>query len=224
MGVTYTQAKGPERIHYDDYSERCSAEFQKLLAGNSTESKLQKFFEKNPCLVPGAWTPSAKSGHYPMHCALITQPRLPGLKSRIPDFMWISTNSQYWYPTLVEIERPDKLIFRSNGNLKSEFTQARNQLSQWRTWFRDPDNVLVFKKEYGIERSHLSSRSMKLHMILIYGRRNEFEDNPHLSKQMGSLMPGEDEELMSYDRLEPDSNLDFAITVKAKGEGKYDAV
>ena len=39
-------------------------------------------------------------------------------------------------------------------------------------------------------------------MILIYGRRSEFEGKPKLELQRGSLLPGQDEELMSFDRLE----------------------
>jgi hypothetical protein len=62
---------------------------------------------------------------------------------------------------------------------------------------------------------------MKLHMILAYGRRKEFENKPPLSQQRASLMTAPDEELMSYDRLDLDKDLEPAITVRAMGSGRY---
>ena len=61
-------------------------------------------------------------------------------------------------------------------------------------------------------------------MILIYGRRSEFEGNPKLVSRRSSLLSGPDEELMSFDRLEPDTSMSDAITVKAVGQGKFQAL
>jgi hypothetical protein len=62
---------------------------------------------------------------------------------------------------------------------------------------------------------------MSLHMILIYGRRSEFEHDARLSKQRASLLTGSDEELMSFDRLAPHWLLSDALTVRAIGAGRY---
>ena len=175
-------------------------------------------------LLPGAWTPGTKSGHPPLLCAAISQPLLPGLNARIPDFMWISTHSQMWYPTLIEIERPSKKVFTTKGVPSADFTHARNQLAQWRTWFSSPENVQQFIKSYGIPDWMRNTRQMKLHMILVYGRREEVRDAPELSRQRASLLTGSDEELMSFDRLAPDGELRDAITVRAADPGKYEAV
>lgn len=64
---------------------------------------------------------------------------------------------------------------------------------------------------------------MKLHMILIYGRRNEFSSDSTKSKERMSLMP-DNTELMSYDRLSCDRNLHNAITVRLNAKGKYEAL
>ena len=61
-------------------------------------------------------------------------------------------------------------------------------------------------------------------MILIYGRRSEFDGNPVLAKERGSLLPGHDEELVSFDRLRSDKSMEDAITIKAVGFGRYEAV
>jgi hypothetical protein len=221
---TYEVQQGPAPPQASDYVTSCGNGWAKLLASDTTEQAVQSFLEDNPILLPGAWTPGTKSGHYPLHCAAISQPLLPGLKSKRPDFMWVSTHSLMWYPTLIEIENPSKRIFNSKGVPRAEFTQARHQLAEWRTWFSRPENVQQFTHSYGIPDYMTSGRQMKLHMILVYGRRSEFENSPELSAQRASLLGGDDQELMSFDRLQPDRELAEAITIRAKGSGKYDAI
>ena len=172
-------------------------------------------------MVPVGSTPG--SALYPMHCGLIRQPKLPGQKSYIPDFMWVASHSLSWFPTLIEIEKPGKRLFNQDGSPSSDFTRARHQLAQWRSWFSDPANVQQFIDLYGIP-DQLRRRTMHLRMILIYGRRSEFDGNPVLTKERGSLLPGHDEELMSFDRLRADKSMEDAITIKATGFGRYEAV
>ena len=221
---TYIIEKGPPPPSAENYRDEIQREWQDLLDTADEEAPIQAFLERNPMFLPGAWTPGTKSGHYPLHCAAISQPVLPGLKSKKPDFMWISKHSQAWYPTLIEIEKPSKNLFGANGKPTSEFYQARNQLAEWRTWFSKPENVNLFNSEYGISSNFRIGRQMYLHMILIYGRRAEFENDPRLAEQRASLLPGNDEELMSFDRLRPDAELEEAITVKATGSGTYEAL
>ena len=60
-------------------------------------------------------------------------------------------------------------------------------------------------------------------MILIYGRRSEFEENPSLSLHRGSLLNTPGEELMSFDRLKADTTMRDAITVRVVRHGMYRA-
>ncbi len=138
--------------------------------------------------------------------------------------MWISTHSGTWYPTLIEIESPNKKIFTESGTPTAHFSQARNQLADWKTWFNEPSNVALFINSYGIPQSWQNFRTMELHMILIYGRRDEVKNNPRLSKKRASLLSGTNEELISFDRLSADENLKYAITVKASGNACYKVV
>ena len=218
----YDVQYGPQHIAVDQYADWCTERFRELLCSHPCEPEVQTFLERHPWLVPGHATPSSTSGHFPLHCSLITQPKLPGQKTRVPDFMWIATHSGTWFPTLIEIERPSKRIFTNKGVPCAKFTQARNQLNQWRSWFNDPTNVQQFMALYGIP-EHFRRRTMRLHMILIYGRRSEFEENPSLSLERDTLLPGADEELMSFDRLQVDTSMLDAITVRAIGHGKYRA-
>jgi Shedu protein SduA, C-terminal len=221
---TYKIEVGPSAISVQKYSKTIESRFLSLLDSKPAERDVQRFLEHNPALVPGARTPGSPSGHPPIHNVLITQPKLPGLRSKYPDFMWIATHSQAWFPTLIEIERPDKKIFKSRAVPRAEFTEAHNQLAQWRSWFGRPENHHILVREYGIPEDITRFRSMKLHMILVYGRRVEFENDPVLSEQRGALVAGADEELMSYDRLRVDKDLVDAITVRCVGSGQYKAV
>lgn len=160
---------------------------------------------------------------YPLQCALISQPELPGISIYRPDFMWISAHSMAWYPTLIEIETPHKRFFTKKGRPTADFNQARHQLVQWRTWFNDPVNVQLFNDRYRIP-DNVRRRTMRLHMILVYGRRAEFEDRLDLTSQMAELLPGDDEELMSFDRLKVDPSLRDAITVRSKAPSAYEAL
>lgn len=217
--------QGPERPSFKEYATRVMGEFAALLSGEPIEKEVQKFLERHPALVPGAFSPpSSSSGHYPLHCALITQPLLPGFHARVPDFMWIATHSQTWCPTLIEIESPSKKLFTSGGLPTAEFTAARTQLAQWRLWFDNPTNGQQFMEVYAVPETWRQDRIRKLNMILIYGRRSEFEGSPQLSKLRASLMSSHDEHLMSFDRLTMDPNLEAMITVRACGNGRFEAV
>lgn len=215
---------GAERPSFDQYASHVMGQFSGLLSRGAGEPEVQRFLDRHPALVPGALTPGSSSGHYPLHCALVTQPILPGFHFRVPDFMWIAAHSGTWYPTLIEIESPAKKLFTGGGRPTAEFTEARTQLVQWRSWFQNPTNVQQFMELYGVPDTWRREKGWHLHMILIYGRRAEFDGSPQLSKVRSSLMSASDEELVSFDRLTVDPKLEAMITVRARGDGRFEAV
>jgi hypothetical protein len=221
LDVTYKQERGPAVTPFKQYADRILTQFRTLLDSDPVESDVQDFLERHPSLVPGAWTPGTKSGHPPFYNALITQPKLPGFEARIPDFLWISNHSRSMYAALVEIEKPSKLLFTSAPVQTAEFTQAYNQFAQWRIWFDFPANQQLFFDHYGITATQLFSLNFDLHLILVFGRRSEFETKPKLSKLRGKLAKGSNEELISFDRLSPDQSLDCAVTVTPAGGGRF---
>ena len=220
--VTYTQERGPAAIDFEEYSKLAMAEYHTLLETNPLEPAVQDFLERHPSMVPGAWTPGTKSGHGPLYHALITQPTLPGFGSRIPDFMWLSNHSGAIYAAIVEIERPGKRLFTRSGTPTAEFAQAYNQLTQWRVWFDSPANKQSFLDHYGIS-EQLRSKMFDLHLIMVFGRRSEFNDSSVLSKHRGFLTAGRNEELMSFDRLQPDPTLHNVVTVSPLGNAIFSA-
>jgi hypothetical protein len=218
LGKTYKVAEGPPAPSFEHYAATATDEFRSLIDSNPGEAAVQRFLERNPCFVPGATYPGS---HGPLHDALISQPKLPGLSERLPDFLWITKHSSTLFPVLIEIERPGKRIFKANGVPSSEFTQARHQLTEWRAWFADPVNVLKFFAEYGVPDGWHRDHSLQVRFILVMGRRSEFSDDPVRQRNLAGLLPAHDEDLMSYDRLAPEPALCHGITVRAKGGGRY---
>ena len=214
---------GPPATPVEEYADRTNSEYNTLLSSDPSECEVQAFLEKHPSIVPGALTPSGSSGHYPLHCSLIAQPKLPGIDVYIPDFMWLAVHSGAWFPTLIEIERPGKRIFRNQGDMpNASFTQARHQLEEWRTWFDQSDNKQNFMRYYGIPH-RWQNLPMYPYMILVYGRQSEFQGNLKLERKRSALLPNHDMELMSFDRLRVNLSMHNAITVRAMGEGRYEA-
>ena len=180
-------------------------------------NEIQDFLERHPSLVPGAFTPGSQSGHSPRYNALFSQPKLPGFGGKVPDFLWLSGHSSCDYAALIEIECPKKKLFTNEGRQRAEFSQAYNQIKDWRIWFETSANKQVFFDHYGLSGTQRFRRAFDLHFILIYGRRSEFQNNPKLSMKRHSLMSDRNEELISFDRLTPHDWLDSATTVVTKG-------
>jgi hypothetical protein len=82
-------------------------------------------------------------------------------------------------------------------------------------------NQQLFFDHYGITAQQLFSLGFDLHLILVFGRRKEFNGNPKLSKLRGKLTKGTNEELISFDRLSPDPYLNSAVTVTPNGSGRF---
>ncbi len=213
----------PPPMTWEDYEAASSSRYLALLDDTSTtEADLQAFLEQNPSFVPGSRGPSG-TGHVPFLGSLFTQPQLTGLGWYVPDFMWVATDSISWYPTLIEIESPSKTVFKRTQNEPTAvFSQARNQLAEWDTWFGNPANQGIFVESMTIP-DLIHRRRMSLRRYLLYGRRAEFECDRQREKLRASLM-GQHEILMSYDRLRPDRNCWKFITVRRRASGVNECV
>lgn len=211
----------PKSITDKEYLSKANKEFQYLLTNFSKdEIRFQKFFEQNPSYVPGArdeFSIMGQSGHHPHLNCLITQPKITGLIKRIPDFMWLASDSVYFSPIIIEIEAPSKKYFKKDGSPTSHFSQARNQLEEWQTILKRPENILSFYRDFSIPQD-LVDLTFKPRFVLIYGRREEFENDIILKQKRGSLFDN-DKVLMSYDRIKA-KLLNNYVTCKVKN-GKY---
>lgn len=210
----------PRPMSCDEYQDHVKPLWSALLDGHPAESDVQDFLQRHPAMIPGAFSVvGGPSGHAPFPDAVISQPELYGYKRRRPDFMWVSKNSVALNPVLIEIEAPDKKMFRKDGTPTAEFTQARNQLTEWKIWFSKPGNQAAFLRDYGLPFDRLK---LEPQYLLIYGRRSEYEGNEHLTRFRSEVM-GPNEVLMSFDRLQFDANADQFSCVRHTPTG-YDVL
>lgn len=214
----YSIVSSPEPpMDWDSYEKIVVSEFEAKLASTPTPSErdMQELFERHPSLVPGAFTASGReSGHYPWLCGVFSQPPLPSYDRRIPDFMWISTNSDTEEAVFVEIEAPGKHWFNKSGRPTQFLTQAKDQISEWKAWFDVAHNVAAFKAFYGTDQIAREGRRFRRSYILIYGRRSEFNGRSELTAKR-SHMVADDVVMMTYDRLFPNPKAKEMICIRA---------
>jgi hypothetical protein len=80
---------------------------------------------------------------------IIAQAPLPSYNHRVPDFLWLSRDSDTDQPVLIEIEAPSKKWFTKAGAPTAGFTQALNQIAEWKSWFSIGRNLDAFKAFIG---------------------------------------------------------------------------
>src|SRR5688572_19631384 len=88
-------------MSWEDYERLILTRWSDLLESSPipTELSVHAFMEQHPSLVPGAFNViGGNSGHYPWLSALVSRPPLPSFDRRIPDFMWLSLNSEVEEP------------------------------------------------------------------------------------------------------------------------------
>lgn len=203
---TYQMEKPPEEpIRWEEYSCLIKSEWNDLLNRQPTplENEIQNFLEKHPCMIPGAHNMfGGESGHPPILHAVISQPVMPTYGGYIPDFMWLSTNSDCVEPVFIEIESPKKKWFTKAGTFTQNFQQALDQIDNWKAYLNEPTNEMKFKEFYGLDQYPYNQRAFTPSFVLIYGRREEATLNPHNNKKR-HYKGGEKVVTMTFDRLSP---------------------
>ncbi|HWB02200.1 MAG TPA: Shedu anti-phage system protein SduA domain-containing protein [Verrucomicrobiales bacterium] len=220
LNLTFKMADIPSPpMSWEDYAKRVELEWSGLLASASNESEVQRFLEEHPSLLPTA------DSHCPYPGAVISQPKLQGLTRRVPDFMWICSNSVTIIPVLIEIEHPKKMWYNGKGDPTAEFTQAVNQLRIWRTWMEDSDNQNVFRSYYGLRGGNWRGMAFKPRYVLIYGRRAEFESGKSAAlKHLRRSSQLDSEEFMTFDRLRPNRLFSDFLSVRARDNQGFEAI
>ena len=209
----------PPPMAWTNYEKLILEEWKTLLSSGKfkDEKRFQDFFEQHPCMLSGVYGLLSSPDVFPS--ALISKPVLPDFTRKIPDFMWITFDSVNIYPILIEIESPAKQWFTEKGRPRAALTQAHDQLKEWKTWFSKPRNAASFADYYNLPPG-LRGLFLKPSYALIYGRRGEANRNTHLAEKRTHLQ-GENEFLMTFDRLKPSPNASHVISIKIDKDGYY---
>lgn len=189
--------------------------------GRPNERNLQDFLEAHPCLIPGFRSFNTDSGHAPFPAAVITQPKLPELSTKQPDFCWIATDSVWLYAVLVELETPDKRWFIRDGKRKGELhrdlVHAKSQLDHWKAWFAQPENRTAFLKQYQVP-DPLVHRDFVQQYVLVHGSPEEFTGRRDLQR-LRARQDSEDTKVMTFSRLTPQRDAMSFACVRATDQG-----
>jgi hypothetical protein len=209
LSTSYELVSPPEpAMPWPTYESIIQGEWDALLAkDDTTERDFQEFFERHPCCLPQMDRLFQRGGHGPYPGAIVSQPVLPGFGKKVPDFLYIARDSACVYAVLIEIEHPLKPWATASGQPSAEFTQATNQITDWKAWFADSLNVAKFKSDYRIPEVWLRSRAFAQKYILIYGRRKDPTLTEAFNKKRRHLERS-DEVYMTFDRIH--SNKDAA--------------
>ncbi|MFF3443257.1 Shedu anti-phage system protein SduA domain-containing protein [Streptosporangium sp. NPDC002721] len=208
----------PKSIPWEIYEEWLSKEWHKLLRSSPPESLVQEFLEQHPSLLPGAADDVGRGHHGSCWDAVITQPRLKGLgRDRIPDFMWVRSDTATVYVLCIEIEAPGKPWFTSGGQSSAELTQALDQLLEWKVWFSSAENMLAFRHAY--IPAELGYRRIETQFLLIYGRDSEFRpgtsrhERPDYLRRKRDFIPRDSEFFYTFDQLRPERDAQHCSTI-----------
>lgn len=216
---------GPKALSWDAYAPIVQREWRELLDRDGTgESDFHEFLERHPCMIPGCDAFTGAGGWNnpagPVNGFVISEPLLPGISNRYPDFMWAPTDSQTQWVVLIEIEDPKKLWFTENGQQRAELTQALDQIAQWRAHLKKPENLLLFSRLYGIP----TLRPIEFVFCLVYGRRRDVASRAETEKRNALHNSLDDIKWMTYDRLRPDEDARNVPCVKISAAERLTAV
>ncbi|WP_265595945.1 Shedu anti-phage system protein SduA domain-containing protein [Verrucomicrobium sp. BvORR106] len=184
----------------------------------SSEQDFQSFFEDHPCFMPEAYGTFGRGGHGPYPGAIVSQPILPGITTRFPDFLYIARDSATVFAVMIEIEHPRKLWATKSGRSTAEFTQATDQILEWKAWFSNPLNVALFRETYRIPEDWTRLRTFEQRYMLVYGRGAEESLNGEFNRKRSHLQRP-DEIYMTFDRLRPNYNLHHCVCARIDASG-----
>jgi hypothetical protein len=173
-----------------------ASEFETLLNTNSSEQQIQDFFEENP-----RYLPQAGFYHNGLRSSVVVS-KLPLQNDFVTDFAYMSENSQEILVVCIELEKPDKKIFRRDGNFTSEFHQAKQQVVDWNYWAQTNRSEAL--KYFGKLAMAINPKwlDVSLQSILVYGRRSEISNRKRQERWSAeaALLP-RSIQIMTYDRL-----------------------
>lgn len=193
-----------EKTNFVRNPAEVSNEFEELLNSKPSEQKIQDFFESNP-----RYLPNAGFYHNGVRGSVVIS-KLPLHNDFITDFAYMSENSQTILVVCLEIERPDKKIFRRDGHFTVDFHQARQQIVDWNYWAQH--NRREALKYFGKLSLGTNAQWMDvtLQSILVYGRRSEIDSRKRQERWSAeaALLP-KSVQIMTYDRLLEAMKNDF---------------
>jgi hypothetical protein len=178
-------------------------EFRKMLdleapTGRQKEQYVQDYMEKNTEFLP---TPGLEN--HRLHMTSVIS-KFPIDISLICDYAYITKSSIKWKVYFVELEKPEKKIFKeSKGQIgfTSEFNDAISQIRSWKIFARS--SAASIKKRLLPLLQPISMRENEIEYCyaLVYGRNSEYVNSNAKRATLSEFMDSEGIKFYTYDSI-----------------------
>lgn len=176
-------------------TDKQTQDFLYKLDNAKDENEIQEYLEINPYLLPATFVLN-HGIHFGSYIS-----KLPIGTGYQTDFAYITKSSIEWRIVLMEIEDPKKKFFNKNGTPTSNFTQARDQVLEWKSYIENKGSSYVRESlEKLIVPSHMKINPVKFKYLLVYGRTDELKGNERLLEKIQQYN-SEDFRIITYDSL-----------------------
>jgi hypothetical protein len=115
-----------------------------------------------------------------------------------------------------------KRWFTQAGTPTADFTQAQNQIREWKRWIANAANAALFREFYGLDSDDFDGLAFIPQYILVYGSISEFKDKPDLNEKRSFLEQRSDEGYRTFDSLKPNDNSQYLACVRIREKRKYE--
>ena len=131
--------------------------------------------------------------------SLISKFRIGGLST---DFAYLTKSSDIWRLVLVELEAPQKQIFKKSGKHEattSEFNDAIAQVHAWRD-LASADMAGIQKRIAPLQ-AHMAKNALEIWYVLVIGRDKELKNQDRRQRRLAGYLQSEKMQVLTWDSL-----------------------
>jgi hypothetical protein len=150
-----------------------------------SEERVHQFLVEHPALIPALWP----------HENTVFSKLALGSQHEV-DFAHTRENTPGATWHLIEIEKPQDLLFTKSGNPSAKLIHAMRQLQDWQTWFLENRSYILnnfpyqkFMQDWGL---------WKPELLLVIGRRKTLNDS---NRKLTQRLSEQGIQIMTFDRL-----------------------
>jgi len=166
--------------------------------GRQKEQYVQDFMEKNTEFLP---TPGLEN--HGLHMASVIS-KLPIDVSLICDYAYITKSSIKWKIYFVELEKPEKKIFKETKRqvgFSAEFNDAIAQIRSWKLFIDSSPDVLKKRLLSLLQPIEMRDNPIQYCYVLIYGRNTEYKTSNEKRLSLSKYMDSEQIKFYTYDSI-----------------------
>lgn len=177
--------------------------FEKLLdsaapKGRQKEQYVQDFMEENTEFLP---TPGLEN--HRLHMGSVIS-KFPIDVSLICDYAYITKSSVKWKVYFVELERPEKKIFKdakAQVGFTAEFNDAVSQIRSWKVFVNSSAAAIKQRLLPLLQPIGMRDNKIEYCYVLVYGRNSEYKNSKDRRAVLSEFMDSENIKFYTYDSI-----------------------